>query len=548
MSQSSHSANETALPRFYPEPGEEPGPFVRMLCIFGALGGLLSGCAPTVMDIKFSSDPTVPEQKMTRLPLKAAIIASDSFQNAVTEYTATCPTTVTSYDLKLPVGEYSVAAFQKILSQTFETVEIAPEKTQAIGHFDFLIEPESPQLIFDRNCIMQTIYSTIILPVAPYGPWLDPFISAQVSLNGKIMDGSGQAVLGEASYKSGEFIDIYDKEPGFKKIKLEVIKSILEKELTTAVVRITSTLLSKPKVQEHVRLQQATMLARKQTRDSESVAMTVVKASDVDQPPGFVVPSQRTRHAVIIGIERYRQKLPNADYATHDAQVVSEYATKVLGVPEENLALLLNEHATKNDLEKYMESWLPNRVEREDSVFIFYSGHGAPSAKSGKAYMVPFDGDPAFIDQTGYPLGRLYERLNKLPAKEIVIVLDSCFSGAGGRSVIAKGMRPVGLSVETPASVGGATVVLAASSGDQVSSTYDAKGHGLLTYFFLKGLQGAADQDKDRQIGLAELFNYVKPQVERIARREYNNEQTPQLLGRPEMLKHGIPLLTQPLP
>lgn len=46
------------------------------------------------------------------------------------------------------------------------------------------------------------------------------------------------------------------------------------------------------------------------------------------------------------------------------------------------------------------------------------------------------------------------------------------------------------LSVENAFLAGGKTVVLAAGSGEQVSSTYTQKSHGLLTYFFLKGLQG----------------------------------------------------------
>ena len=78
--------------------------------------------------------------------------------------------------------------------------------------------------------------------------------------------------------------------------------------------------------------------------------------------------------------------------------------------------------------------------------------------------------------------------------------------------------------------------------------TYDQKGHGLLTYFLLKGLQGEADQNKDRAIDLAELFEYVKPQVERVARREFNNEQTPQLLGSPEVLKRGVHLIESAKP
>ena len=266
-------------------------------------------------------------------------------------------------------------------------------------------------------------------------------------------------------------------------------------------------------------------------------------ASDVDKLPESKTPPRKNAYAVVVGIEQYRQKLPRADYAAHDAEVMSDYLTKVMGFQEENIALLLDTHAARTDLVKYVEQWLPNRVEKGDSVFIYFSGHGAPNPKTGEAYMVPYDGDPSYIDTTGYPLKRLYEQLASLPAREVVVMLDSCFSGAGGRSVIAKGMRPMGLSVETPVLAKGKTVVLAASSGDQVSSTYDAKGHGLFTYFVLKGLQGEADQNKDGTVDLREVFDYIRPQVERVARREYNNEQTPQLLGNQDLAMKGVPLV-----
>jgi len=38
---------------------------------------------------------------------------------------------------------------------------------------------------------------------------------------------------------------------------------------------------------------------------------------------------------------------------------------------------------------------------------------------------------------------------------------------------------------------------------------------------------------------MAELYDYVKPNVRRIARKQYNNEQTPQLLASPDVLKQG---------
>jgi uncharacterized caspase-like protein len=95
------------------------------------------------------------------------------------------------------------------------------------------------------------------------------------------------------------------------------------------------------------------------------------------------------------------------------------------------------------------------------------------------------------------------------------------------------------LSAENPVLASGKTIVLAASGGDQISNSFQEQGHGLLTYYFLKGLQGEGDANKDGVIEMAELYDYVKPNVQRIARKQYNNEQTPQLLASPELLRKG---------
>lgn len=282
--------------------------------------------------------------------------------------------------------------------------------------------------------------------------------------------------------------------------------------------------------------QMATSLPNRQPFKSPS------RSSDVDTVPPTKTSTKKNAYAIVVGIEQYQQKLTSADFATHDAEIMGQYLTKALGYAEENVVVLLNDRATRTGVEKYVEGWLPDHVEPGDTVFIYFSGHGAPNPKTGKAYLVPYDGDPAFLEQTGYLLDRLYDRLATLPAKEVIVMLDSCFSGAGGRSVIAKGMRPMGLSVENPVLTRGKIAVLAASSGDQVSSTYEQNSHGLMTYFFLKGLQGEADQNHDSRIELRELFEYLKPKVERTARREFHNEQTPQLLGSPDMLRSGIML------
>ncbi len=252
---------------------------------------------------------------------------------------------------------------------------------------------------------------------------------------------------------------------------------------------------------------------------------------DVDVLPRKSAILKKNAYAIVIGIEQYRQKLPKADFAVSDAKLMSEYLARVMGYPEENIVTLTNEYATKSDFEKYFEQWLANHAEKDSTIFIYYSGHGAPNPKTGDAYLVPYDGDPSFIAQTGYPLKKLYDALGKLPAKEIIVALDSCFSGAGGRSVLAKGARPLVMNFQDKMVLSKNMTVMSASSGEQISSTYDEKGHGLFTYFFLKGIKNEDVVKPDGSIAISDLFGYLKPQVERIARKQYNNEQTPQLIG-----------------
>jgi hypothetical protein len=260
------------------------------------------------------------------------------------------------------------------------------------------------------------------------------------------------------------------------------------------------------------------------------VAPDVVR-SDVDDLPPAQAKVNKNAYAVVIGIENYRQKLPRADFAAQDARLVTSYLTRALGYPAENITSLVNEQATSADLVKSLEKWLPNNVEPDSSVFVYFSGHGAPNPTTGDAYLVPYDGDPTYIAETGYSLKRLYDVLGRLQAKEVTVALDSCFSGSGGRSVIAKGARPIVMTIDNPVLLSRKITVFSASAGNQISSTYDEKGHGLFTYFFLKGIKEEKVIKQGGSLELNSLYAYIRPQVESIAKKKYNNEQTPQLMG-----------------
>lgn len=230
-------------------------------------------------------------------------------------------------------------------------------------------------------------------------------------------------------------------------------------------------------------------------------------------------------YAVVIGIEKYSD-LPEARFAENDAAAVRDHLA-ALGVPERNIVSLIGAKAGKAAFMKTFETWLPRNAGPDSTVWVYYSGHGAPDPRTGQAFLLPWDGDPQFLDDTGYPLKRLYAKLEELPAKRVIVALDSCFSGAGGRSVLAKGTRPLVTKLDMGVT-GKKVVSMTASAAEQISGTLEEQGHGLFTYHFLDGLNGAAADARGR-VTLAGLYAYLQPKVSDSARRQ-NRDQTPQLL------------------
>lgn len=245
--------------------------------------------------------------------------------------------------------------------------------------------------------------------------------------------------------------------------------------------------------------------------------------SDVDKPD-YAAPEDVNKFAVVVGVEKYAS-LPPADFADHDAEAVRNHLI-ALGFAPRHIKFLHGQSATRSKMAAYIEDWLPKNVNSESTVFFYYSGHGSPNAKTGQGYLVPVDGDPEYLDRTGYSLSELYKRLGNLPAKHVFVALDSCFSGAGGRSVLAKGARPLVTKINLDPMSGSKIVTLAAAKGDQISGTLSEQEHGVFTYYMLKGLNGAAA--KNGEVTAQSLYHYLKPKVEDAASLD-NRDQVPQL-------------------
>jgi len=181
-----------------------------------------------------------------------------------------------------------------------------------------------------------------------------------------------------------------------------------------------------------------------------------------------------------------------------------------------------------------VEGWLHNQVKPNQSdVFVYYSGHGAPDADTDQAYFVPVDADPQAIKINGYNLATFYKNLGRIAARQMTVVIDACFSGGShGNQMLIQAASPLVFEPEAPVSANAS--VLTSTSPGQISSWYPQMRHGLFTYFFLKGLQGAADLNGDRTITCGEMQQYLSDNAEGVpyyARSMFGREQQPNFHG-----------------
>jgi hypothetical protein len=274
--------------------------------------------------------------------------------------------------------------------------------------------------------------------------------------------------------------------------------------------------------------------AARRTRSAATVAQT--RAATLTAAPPAATPRspallagspQRTAFALIVGIERYREQMPVPAGARGDAERFAEVARTTLGIPARNVRLALDDRATKTDIEKHL-AWLKANVPAGGRIYFYFSGHGAPEPSKGTSYLLPYDGDPSAVEQTGVRLAKVLEALSRTRAKEVLAFVDSCFSGAGGRSVLPPGARPL-VVVKGPTPVAN-VVLLSASSGNEISGPMPGGRGGVFSHYLTQGLGLAeADLDADGQITLHELYTYLKPRVAREAQRE-NRAQTPALI------------------
>ena len=208
------------------------------------------------------------------------------------------------------------------------------------------------------------------------------------------------------------------------------------------------------------------------------------------------------RRALLVGINAY-DSMRDLSWCVEDALAMRQvlafhedhspnFACRtLLGLKSrDELSELDQERVTFNALRVALEELF----DFEGMVLFYFSGHGHPTEHG--VYLVTQDGSNAL---PGILLNDILAMVNDSRAQEVVLIIDSCFSGSLGepdqiREATDHYLRP------------GVTLLAASMSGQNAR---ELNGHGLFTRLVIGALKGGAS-DVRGQISAASIYAYVE--------------------------------------
>jgi len=232
-------------------------------------------------------------------------------------------------------------------------------------------------------------------------------------------------------------------------------------------------------------------------------------------------------HAILIGVNEYQDpKLLSLKYAEKDCLDLSKVLThRDYGCfSKKNVQIIAGSKATTQTVRQALDKVIEN-YGQNDTVLIYYSGHGFFAGSRNKVYIGTYDVNTLTSKNkaiNGVSLAYIREEVfAKSNAKNILLFLDCCFSGAieqeRVRTRIYSGQMAIGISR------GGARIAFVSSSGNSVSFEDDEFENSIFTSYILKGLQGEATNEVSGNVTLHSLMRYLSSAMPK--------EQTPGTFG-----------------
>ncbi len=236
-----------------------------------------------------------------------------------------------------------------------------------------------------------------------------------------------------------------------------------------------------------------------------------------------------TLNVITVGINQYKDAILNLNYSVADAKSIESMISekKLHRFAKLLEQRLLDDNATKAAIIKTLKNAAAN-LGQNDTLVFYLAGHGV--AINGDWYFLPYETtlqeDWNAYKNFGISAHEIQTLLADVPAQKIIVMLDSCNSGASMEAFrnLQNTQRHFGRAISK--SVG--LVFLAATTKDQEAAELTDLGHGLFTYVVTNGMKGEADNaPKDKQVSAHELANFSATTIPTFSHKYLNASQEP---------------------
>lgn len=164
----------------------------------------------------------------------------------------------------------------------------------------------------------------------------------------------------------------------------------------------------------------------------EDPQLLVAKNTADNKKPLAKIPdiSYGNYHALVIGNSDYKS-LPDLETTIADAKAISKVLIDKYGF---NVTLLNN--ATRYDILSALNA-LRGTLTENDNLLIYYAGHGELDKVNQRGHWLPVDAE-AESSANWISNVAITDLLNAMSVRKILVVSDSCYSGAMTRSTLAR--------------------------------------------------------------------------------------------------------------
>ena len=244
----------------------------------------------------------------------------------------------------------------------------------------------------------------------------------------------------------------------------------------------------------------------------------------------FAVLRKPTLHALVIGINEYKNPKLTLKYAVADATLFAETLRKSASGLFSQVtvtSLVTRDRTTSTSIVNELERL---RSLHPDDLFVLYvASHGV--VDDGEYYLITSNVGLTRTEKLkadALTQAMLTGLIANIPTTKKLIVLDTCNAGAAG-DAIQTAMLTRGMSEDTAMKIlsraVGSTILAASTSSQEALEGY--QGHGLFTWVLAEGLQGKADKGKSGYIKTTDIADYVGEEVPNLAERIFKRAQYP---------------------